>query len=237
MNTIAHNATKPTRKSFTKGLIYPAMMVFVAILSTGCLSINYKPAVSLGTSPKTIKANVKLETFTDLTPAEDKSSVFTGTSACEPGTLEGDLASDVTDAIMTDFNNNQVFENVKKRFESKPDLIMKGSVHRFYGKFGPMPIFWLTIPIDIVWLLGVPVMSDDGQVDLEITLARPDGTVLGTYHGQSEFSNYYNMYQNAQLALPTRTNKAFSESVAQIREQILRDEAKLTRKVSDQDAP
>ena len=72
-------------------------------------------------------------------------------------------------------------------------------------------------------------MGDDGLVDLEISIERPDGTVLGTYRGQSNFSKGYNMYQNAALALPTRLNKAFSESIAQIREQILKDEGKLSR--------
>jgi hypothetical protein len=150
-------------------------------------------------------------------------------SACEPGTLEGELAADVTDAVLTDFNNNQVFESVKKRFEKEPDLVMKGTIHRFYGKFGTTPVFWLTIPIDTIWLFGVPIMGDDGLVDLEVSIARPDGTVLGTYHGQSKFSKYYNMYQNAGLALPTRLNKAFSEAIAQIREQILRDGVKLSQ--------
>lgn len=230
MNTTTPNITNPERKNVAKGLFYLAAIGFIAFLATGCASINYRPVVSLGTSPKTIKANVKLETFVDVSPPSDKSSCFTGFSTCEPGTLEGELASDVTDAILTDFNNNQVFENLKKRYESQPDFVMKGTIHRFYGKYGSTPVFWLTIPVDIIWLFGVPIMSDDIMVDLEVSIERPDGSVVGIYRGQSAASKWYNMYQNVQFALPTRTNKAFSESVSQIREQILRDEAKFSTK-------
>ncbi len=67
-----------------------------------------------------------------------------------------------------------------------------------------------------------------GAVDLTLSIQHPDGTVLGTYHGESKFARGYNIYQNAGLALPTQLNKAFSEAVAQIREQILNDESKLT---------
>jgi hypothetical protein len=229
MNTTTPNIMNSERNGVTKGLFYLVAVAFIAFLATGCTPINYKPAVSLGTSPQTIKANVKLETFIDQSPQDDKGSKAFGMSACEPGTLEGELAADVTDAVLTDFNNNQVFENVKKRFENEPDLVIKGTIHRFYGKFGPTPVMWITIPIYTIWLFGVPIMGDDGLVDLEISIERPDGTVLGTYRGQSKFSKGYNMYQNAALALPTRLNKAFSESIAQIREQILRDEGKLSR--------
>jgi hypothetical protein len=205
----------------------PVAAVFIVVLATGCSSMSYKPAVSLGISPQTIKANVQLETFVDQSPQSDKEGEFSGFSACEPGTLEGDLATDVTEAILTDFNNNQVFESIKMRFETEPDLIMKGTIHRYYGKFGPTAAMWITIPIDIIWFLGIPVESDDGEVDLEVSIQRPDGTVLGIYHGQSSLSGSYSIYYNAALGLPTRLNEAFSESVAQIRDQILKDARKL----------
>ncbi|MFZ1073127.1 MAG: hypothetical protein WAO21_06785 [Verrucomicrobiia bacterium] len=230
MKTSLPDTINTAKMSVTGKLFYLAAIGSIAFLAAGCASINYRPAVSLGISPNTIKANVKLETFVDASPQSDKSHVFAGLSTCEPGTLEGELASDVTDAILTDFNNNQVFQNLKKRYDTQPDLIMKGTIHRFSGKFGTTPVFWLTIPIDTIWLFGLPIMSDDIVVDLEVSIQRPDGSVVGTYHGQSSNSQWYNMYQNVQFALPTRTNKAFSESVSQIRDQIMKDADKLTPK-------
>lgn len=220
-----------TKNQMKRRICINSLLACLAIsLGSGCASINYKPSVSLGTSPKTIKANVQLETFADASPQSDKSHVLSGFSTCEPGTLEGELASDVTDAVLTDFNNNQVFQNLKKRYDTQPDFIMKGTIHRFYGKYGTTPVFWLTIPIDTIWLFGVPIMSDDIMVDLEISIEKPNGTVVGTYRGQASSGKWYNIYQNVQFALPTRTNKAFSEAVAQIREELLKEEEKFSAK-------
>ena len=211
-----------------KRISYPIALLAISLLATGCASISYKPSVSLGTSPQTIKANVKIETFADQSPAEDKETKAFGVSACEPTTLQGELAPDVTDAILTDFENNMIFSNIRKRFDTQPDLVMTGTIHRFYGTSAPNAVFWLTIPIDTIWLLGIPILENEGAVDLDVTFARPDGTIIGTYRGKADFSESYSMYHNAQLSVPTQLNNAFSQSVAQIREQILKDAEKLT---------
>jgi hypothetical protein len=203
--------------------------LFIISLVTGCASISYKPSLSLGPSPQTIKANVKIETFADESPASDKNAKAFGVSACESNTLQGELAQDVTDAVLTDFGNNMVFQNFKQRFDTQPDLVMTGTIHRFYGTSAPNGVFWGTIVIDTVWLFGIPIISNEGGVNLDITLSRPNGTVVGTYHGQSDFSKSYSMYHNATLSVPTQLNNAFSQSIDQIRQQILKDSDKLSR--------
>lgn len=176
-------------------------------------------------------AKAKIETFIDESPAEDKSRRAGGTSATEHGTLAGDLATEVTNAILDDFSKNQVFEVIKKKIDD-PDIIIKGKIRRFYGKAGPNALFWFTIPVDILWLLGLPVMSDEGEVDLEISVYRPDGFLLGTYSGKSEFSGIYTMYTNVTFGIGTRLNKAFDEVLRKIREKILTDESKFTTQTS-----
>jgi len=176
-------------------------------------------------SPRTIKANVKVETFTDQTPESDKKN--------SDYTLEGEMAAAVTAAVLADFNTNQVFESVGKQFKNEPDLIMKGIIHHFYGRAFPAGIGWLIIPpSQILWLSGITIAKDYGEINLEISFERPNGTRLGTYYGQVNFLKYINWYQacgRGRLLLPRNTNKAFSAAIAQIREQILRDEKKLTR--------
>ncbi len=177
------NAMNPGQAGVTKELFFLAMIAGISFLAAGCASDKYKPAVSLGMSPQTIKASVKLEPFIDQSPESDKKVINSATV-----TLEGELASDVTDAVLADFNNNRVFESVKKQSENQPDLVMKGTIHRFYGKVTPAGVGWLIIPpLQLFWLTGLPISKDYGQVDLEISLDRPDGTVLGRYHGQSEY--------------------------------------------------
>ena len=204
-------------------------LVTVSLLlgAAGCMSISYKPSLSLGESPTTVHAKVQIATFKDESPAGDKDAKVAGTSATEPGTLAGELATEVTNAVLTDFSNNQVFDVIQKRVEA-PDLIMNGAIRRFYGYAGPNAVFWSTIPLDIIWFFGVPVQSDEGSVVLEIVFSRPEGTPVATYSGQSSFSGWYTIYNNPILGIGTRLNKAFDEAVMQIRSQVIADASRLT---------
>src|SRR5438876_3685294 len=92
---------------------------------------------------------------------------------------------------------------------------MNGTIHRFYAQSGINALGWSTVWMDFIWLFGLPIQSQYGAVDIELTLQRPDGTTLGTYHGKSEFSESFSMYTNIQLAIGTRLNKSFDEAVGQ----------------------
>ena len=50
----------------------------LGLLSAGCASISYKPAVSLPESPRTIKATVQLDPLVDQVSPHDKASQFSG---------------------------------------------------------------------------------------------------------------------------------------------------------------
>lgn len=204
-------------------------------VASGCASISYKPSLSLGLSPYTVGAKVLINQFKDVSPPEEKGKKFAGVSATEPGTLAGDLATEVTNAVLIDFSNNQVFESIQKRLEN-PSLILNGTIHRFYGQAGPNALMWATIPIDIVWFFGLPIQSSYGAVDLEISIQQPNGTLVGTYRGKSEFSDNFSIYVNVALAIGTRLNKAFDDAIAQIRNQILADGSKLTPQTSRTDS-
>jgi len=204
------------------------LFCFVAAVAlSGCMTISYKPSVSLGESPRTIKARVQIDKFIDQSPAEDKDAKAMGVSCTAPGTLAGALESEVADAILMDFSNNQVFDVVKKKIDD-PDLILKGTINRFYGAVGPNALFWFTLPIDTVWFFGLPITSEDVVVDLTIEAYKKDGSLIGKYPGRSSFSDSYSIYTNPMLGVPSRTNKCFSEVVKQIRAAMLLDESKLT---------
>jgi hypothetical protein len=100
------------------------------------MSPSYQPALSLGLSASTIHARVQMQDFLDASPPADKRHELLGSSATEPGTLAGDLATEVTNAVFTDFERNQLFTAIGKRLDA-PDLIVTGSIRRFYGNAGP----------------------------------------------------------------------------------------------------
>lgn len=202
------------------------LALVATILISGCASISYKPTVSLPDSPKTINARVKVEILVDKTPEEDKDSKVGGVSATAPGTLAGELGFEVTDAILVDFNNNQVFQEIKKRIEN-PDLIIKGSINRFYGKAGINELGWITLPIDIIWLLGLPIQTEEGMVDITVSVSKPNGTLVAEYNGKSEYTDTYSMYNNVTLNVPSKLNKSFSVAIKQIRDKMMEDEIRL----------
>lgn len=173
-------------------------------------------------SPIKIPVRLQVETFVDRSPSEDKSKRALGVSATEPDTLAGDLSTEVTNAIIADFLINGVFAEVGKSIKN-PDVVMTGEIKRFYGRAGINTAGVITLPINPIWFLGVPMQSSEGEVDLAVSIRRPDGTWLGTYSGRSEFSGWYTMYNRVDIGVGTALNKAFNQAMQQIRERIIAD--------------
>lgn len=207
-------------------LVLLSGLLFMAF---GCASISYKPSVSLDQSPTTIKARVSVSKFVDETPSDDRDSKIGGVSVAEPGTVEGDLATGITNAVLADFRDNRVFDVIEKNLDN-PDYIIKGRIQRFSGKGGINTLGWVTIPIDIIWLLGLPIQSVDSEVQIEITLVRPDGAEMGRYTGRSQYSESFSLYTNVALSTPKHTNDTFSDVIKQIRQQLVAEESKLVKR-------
>jgi uncharacterized protein YgfB (UPF0149 family) len=103
---------------------------------------------------------------------------------------------------------------------------MTGEIKRFYGRAGLSSVGWITLPINPIWLLGVPMQSTEGEVDLEVSIRRLDGTLLGTYSGRSQFSDWYTMYNQSIHGVGTALNRSFTQAMQQIRDQIIADKGK-----------
>jgi hypothetical protein len=202
--------------------------IFILILTfclTSCATISYTPKVSLDTSINTIKKTVKVENFIDNVPIVQRKKPFGGYSVTDSESLAGSLSTEVTNAIVEDFNTNGLFSKVSKR-EENPDFVIKGEIVNFKGKYHPSNAFWFTLPIDIIWLFGIPVMKDDIDIHIKLSIYKNSGKLVGEYYGKSSNSKLYNMYNQGLLGLPTKTNKVFSEAVRQIREKIIEDISK-----------
>ncbi len=195
----------------------------VAVSLSACTAISYKPALSLGPSPVKIPAKIRVESFVDRSPSEDKTKRAGGSSATEPDSMTGDLGTEVTNAIIADFLANGVFAEAGKNI-GHPDAVMTGEIKRFYGRAGLSSVGWITALIYPIWLLGVPMQSSEGAVDLEVSIRRPDGALLGTYSGRAQFSDWYTMYNPSIHGVAL--NKAFTQAMQQIRDQIIADKGK-----------
>jgi hypothetical protein len=206
--------------------------LFVFALS-GCTSIRYKPELSLKESPHTINARAKIQTFVDVSPIKDKSKIAFGTSATEPDFLDGNLAEEITNAIMNDFETNRLFISVDHNTEN-PDVIIKGTIKRFHGtsELNPLGAMTYSYPLMLLWFVGLPSETAKGEIDLELTLFKLDGTQIGIYMAHSEFYKWLTVYNYWHFNERTSLNRAFNEVVEKIREQILADEDKITPPLS-----
>jgi len=206
----------------------------------GCTtSFSYKPTLTLGEVSTTIRASARVEPFIDESPSSDKSLPLPpfsigsqNGSLIHPDSLIGDLASEVTNAFINDCKVNHLFEVCQKSLSS-PDILIKGRILRFYGKVGASPL-GLT-PLALLSMYGVPVMQDDVGVRLEISLYRPDGTLLDRYDESAESNKWFMMYSQSQVV--NRLNSVFAETVKKIRDRMIAKEAKYARIGPRKDAP
>jgi hypothetical protein len=200
-------------------------------MTVGCASTSYyEPSLSLDQSPKTIKARVSMSKFVDQTPSDDRDSKIGGLSVAEPGAIEGDLATGVTNAILSDFRDNRVFEVIEENLDN-PDFIINGRILRFFGKGGPNTLGWFVLALSGPLLYVVlPTQSVDTAVEIEMVIVRPDGTEVGRYTGKSQYSEPFSTYTDMVSSTPKHTNDTFAEVTKQIRQQLLADESKLARR-------
>jgi hypothetical protein len=189
--------------------------------------VPYKPTLFLDNSPMTIPAHVLMQPLRDLSPADDKEPATRQSySQTGPDALEDELNVLVTRAIVAEFNTTAVFHTVAGSTRA-PDLILSGTIHRFHGEV-TLPS-WAMIP-GLAWTVNMfwsPVQEREGQVDLELTLATPEGEVVGRYRGcdrYRETAGHDHHYWSMPLyPAHSRLNQSFTEAVRQIRDQILED--------------
>lgn len=206
-----------------------------AFLLAAC--VPYKPTLSLEKSPHTIPASVSVQLLRDASPPDDKEDLAEGTVS-QTKSMEGDLSELVAQAIVADFSATGVFQSIRadqagRRDGDHPDLILSGTIHRFYGQ-ATIPS-WLMIP-GVGWAVNAfasPAQEWQGAVDLELTVTRPDGQVVGTYRGRAayqEVAEHDSRYWSMPLyPAHARLNLAFTEAVQQIRDQMLRDRDRLIK--------
>ncbi len=203
--------------------------VVVVTLLPGC--VPYKPTLFLENSPETIPAKVLVLPIQDASPPEDKAS-FTehSLSQTSPDSLEDGLSTLVTRAVVADFSATSVFRSTGAT-ERHPDLILSGIIHRFYGEV-TLPS-WAKIP-GVAWAASAfwsPMQERHGEVDLEFTVSTPEGEIIARYRACEKYGEVAG-FQRSYWSMPVypahlRLNRTFTNTVRRIRDQMLKDRARL----------
>lgn len=221
-----------------------SLLVFLLSCIASCTTISYVPKVSLDVSPQTIKKTVMVEKFTDLSPVADRKNPFGGVSVTNDGALTGGLDLEITNAIVSDFAVNGVFSQISRKIDN-PDYIMKGEIIKFSGKsemneyakfaFAAGIVSVIAAPVlqnSLIYFgvvplyscyLGIPVMRNSADIEIRIKLYDNNSNLLGTYRAKLYQDEMTSIYKNKMMAVPTLTNKTFSNVVQQLRDQILED--------------
>ncbi|MBM4134944.1 MAG: hypothetical protein FJ245_14410 [Nitrospira sp.] len=201
------------------------------ILLLAACAIPYKPTLKMEATFHTIPARVLVQPLRDASPPDDKHNASEASlSQTGPDSIEGDLSALVTKAIVADFSATGVFQTLHRN-QQNPDLILSGTIHRFYGEVSTpswLHIPWMSWAAHSYW---VPFQEWEGEVDLEVTLSTPDGKLLGTYRGQADYAQLegrdHHYWSMPLYPAHARLNRAFTEAVEQIRDQMFGDREKL----------
>lgn len=224
------------------GLTLALVLCCIGVLQSGCMigmlaggamrqgtrgddqgaARRYHAAIHLSESPKTIDARVRLEPvanhIADVSP--DKQ----GHDMVVPGAdvSAADLSEQVRQALLTDFRSNLVFADVRL-YQDAPDLIVKATLFQF-TETRARP-WYAKLP-----LIGGLFAGEDavrGEVTLDLSVSTPQGRLVGLYQGQSRFQGpgtHGAGRKERRVDAPGEAlNRAFTESVRQIREHMLAD--------------
>ena len=198
----------------------------LCVALAGC-SNPYKPTLHLEETRQTIPATVFQEPLRDLSPPDDReASSSHSVAVTSHDRVDGPLPRLIEQAIRADFSATSVFRYFSSERE-RADLVMSGTIYRFYGEV-TMPR-WQVIPGLNLFLQAVTGSGEEwsGEVDLELRLSRPDGRQLGAYRGRVRFHEAASATASAWSAplypAHARLNRAFTEALHQIRDQMYGD--------------
>ncbi len=171
---------------------------------------------------------VRVGKLIDVSPPEDKEDGWlygSGWSVTSPERLNGELAPLLTKAIVSDFQFHNVFKGLTE--DSKGEaLVLEGKIHRSEQR--REQYIWTLCCGLLGFVLPFPLMKEEGEVDLELTLSREEGNPIRSYRGKVSFLKRCNAYEarcwQGYNTSPARyLDEAFGESVHQIHEAIRQD--------------
>lgn len=131
-----------------------------------------------------------------------------------------ELTDRVGDELFTELERSGLFSRVT-RFDPRPDLVLSGRINALHER--NRPHVWTQVPYvgRVANLLKMKTHTTSGQADLTLFLLKPNGEVVGSYRGQASFEESFNPTE--EVPPGARLNRALSDAVQQIQEQILQD--------------
>jgi hypothetical protein len=216
-------------------------------LLTACVAPKkYTPTVSPILIPEQserisnpIPITVGMVKLVDVSSVEDKEDGWlygSGWSVTSAERLRGDLPVVITEAIVKDFQSHKVFQTFTED-KQQEQIGLGGKIHRFYQR--REQYLWALCCGLVGAILPFPLMKEEGEVDLELTLFRADGSTVKSYRRKSSFLKRCNLYESRcwesyDMSPAKYLDQAFADSLYQIRQAIAQDKDLIANQVSKQ---
>jgi hypothetical protein len=196
--------------------------LMIAVVMAGC-STKYEPHLVLTPAPVLQVIDVSVELHPLLATDELRSGHATYGVLAEdyinkpPSKLTKAITSEVLDELST----SGIFRQINA-YDPHPDLVLTGRIERFYEH--DRRKIWTYVPHysdKLAGLFRLNTYMSTGEVKITIMLLKPTGKMVGTYTGLVRFDEDFT--PNDELHPGDRLNRAFSQAVGQIRDDILAD--------------
>ncbi len=192
---------------------------FVAV-AAGCGGPEYKPDVTLAHQGPIIDATVEVHDLYAAPSLISGKDTF-GLDAPKAKRLSPtQLTNRVGEELFAELERSGLFSRVT-RFDPQPDLVLSGRIDALHEQ--TRPHLWTNVPYvgRVANLLKMKTHETRGRADLTLYLLKPNGDVVGTYRGRASFDESFNPTE--EVPPGARLNRALSDAVQQIQQQILED--------------
>lgn len=197
-------------------------ILVAAVLTGGCRGPEYAPEIALAQARPIIDATAE---FHGLYPAQGLLSGKRTYGLDAPDAKRRsptELTTQLERELLKELAAAGVFSRVTG-FDPKPDLVVAGRIDAFHEEYRPRA--WTYVPILdrqlVSKLLNLKSHTSAGEARLTLFILTPGGDLLGSYEGRSSFQENFNPTE--EVPPGARLNRALSDAVKDIQDQIVRD--------------
>jgi hypothetical protein len=197
--------------------------VFIAAaIASGC-STKYEPQLTLPPA----SFDRAIDAVVELHPLQPAAGLRSGHSTY--GVLAEDyvnrpptkMSQAITAEILNELSSSGLFRRIAL-YDPRPDFVLTGRIEQFYEH--DRRKLWTYVPYysdKLAGLFRLNTYLSSGEVQLTLMLLKPTGQLVGTYVGRAKFNEDFT--PNDETKPGGRLNRAFSDALAQIRDEMLAD--------------
>ncbi|MET0516208.1 MAG: hypothetical protein ABW047_12895 [Nitrospiraceae bacterium] len=217
------------RRSFMGSYAWPGLAM---ALLFAC-STKYEPHLALSPSPFPILIDAKVELHPFIAGEELRSGHVPYGVVAEDyvNHRPSKMSKIITAQILEEFEASGVFRKIST-YEADPDFVLTGRVEKFVEH--DRRKIWTYLPYfsdKLAGLFRLNTYVRSGEVQLTMFILSPAGELVHTYSGQAKFDEDFT--PNDDMPPGERLNRAFSQVITQIRDEMLTDATLPKRRKSD----